>query len=160
MTILIKNATILALGGTHGSTPFSGDLLIEGDTIAAIGENLDAPPQAQVIDGGNRLVMPGLVNAHLHSGEALFKGRYDNLPLELWMLFSYPIIGTRPLSERLIYLRTMLVAIESLKNGVTTLTDDIFEVPRTAVSAVPLAPGFPAARFPWHRESYRESSCR
>ena len=133
MTILIKNATILALGGTHGSTPFSGDLLIEGDRIAAIGENLDAPPQAQVIDGGNRLVMPGLVNAHLHSGEALFKGRYDNLPLELWMLFSYPIIGTRPLSERLIYLRTMLVAIESLKNGVTTLTDDIFEAPSQTV---------------------------
>ena len=101
-----------------------------GDRIAAIGPHLDAPEQAQVIDGRGRLVMPGLVNAHLHSCEALFKGRYDNLPLELWMLFSYPILGTRPLSERLIYLRTMLVAIESLKNGVTTLSDDLFEVPQ------------------------------
>ena len=94
MTIFIKSATILAMGGPHGSEPFRGDLLIEGDRIEAIGDNLDAPPQAQVIDGSGRLVMPGLVNAHLHSGEALFKGRYDNLPLELWMLFSYPILGT------------------------------------------------------------------
>ena len=120
MTILIQNATILAMGGPHGSEPFRGDLLIEGDRIKEIGQSIAPPPQAQVIDGSGRLVMPGLVNAHLHSGEALFKGRYDNLPLELWMLFSYPILGTRPLSERLIYLRTMLVAIESLKNGVTT----------------------------------------
>lgn len=133
MTILIKNATILAMGGPHGSEPFRSDLLIEGDRIKEIGQDIAPPPQAQVIDGSGRLVMPGLVNAHLHSGEALFKGRYDNLPLELWMLFSYPILGTRPLSERLIYLRTMLVAIESLKNGVTTLTDDIFEAPRQTV---------------------------
>ena len=130
MTILIRNATLLAMGGSNGATPFAGDLLIEGDRIAAIGTDLAAPPEATVIDGRDRLVMPGLVNAHLHSGEALFKGRYDNLPLELWMLFSYPIVGARALTERLIYLRTMLVAIESLKSGVTTLTDDIFEAPR------------------------------
>ena len=61
--------------------------------------------------------MPGLVNAHLHSGEALFKGRYDNMPLEVWMLYSYPILRAEALSERMIYLRTMLVAIESLKTG-------------------------------------------
>lgn len=133
MTILIRNATILAMGGPQGTTPFPGDLLIKDDRIAAVGPDLEVPPDAQVIEGRGRLVMPGLVNAHLHSGEALFKGRYDNLPLELWMLLSYPILGTKPLSERLIYLRTMLVAIESLKNGVTTLTDDIFEAPRQSL---------------------------
>lgn len=127
MTILIRNATVLAMGGANGSAPFTGDLLIEGDRIAAIGTGLAEPPGARLIDGRDRLVMPGLVNAHLHSGEALFKGRYDNLPLELWMLFAYPIIGAEALTERLIYLRTMLVAIESLKNGVTTVTDDLYE---------------------------------
>lgn len=130
MAIVIRNATILAMGGAPGSTPFAGDLLIEGDRITGIGAGVEAPADATVIDGRGKLVMPGLVNAHLHSGEALFKGRYDNLPLELWMLFSYPILGAKALAERLIYLRTMLVAIESLKNGVTTLTDDIFEAPR------------------------------
>jgi len=130
MSTLIRNATILAMDAAHGSAPFTGDLLVEGDRIKAIGT---LPPETaadRIIDGRHRLVMPGLVNGHLHSSEALFKGRYDNLPLELWMLYSYPILGTSALAERLIYLRTMLVAIESLKNGVTCVTDDVFEAPR------------------------------
>lgn len=130
MTIFIKGATVLAMGGPNGATPFSADVSIEGDRIAAIGANLSAPEDATVIDGTDRLVMPGLVNAHLHSAEALFKGRYDNLPLELWMLYSYPILGSKALSERLIYLRSMLVAMESLKFGVTCITDDLYEAPR------------------------------
>ena len=60
----------------------------------------------------------------------LLKGRYDNMPLELWMLFSYPILGTSSLDARLIYLRTMLVAMESLRTGVTSVSDDVYEAPR------------------------------
>jgi 5-methylthioadenosine/S-adenosylhomocysteine deaminase len=130
MSILIRNATILAMDDGHASTPFTGDILIEEDRIAAIGKVAPDRRVDRVIDGGHLLAMPGLVNGHLHSGEALFKGRYDNLPLELWMLYSYPILGASPLAERLIYLRTMLVAIESLRNGVTCVTDDVFEAPR------------------------------
>jgi len=52
------------------------------------------------------------------------------MPLELWMLFSYPILGTSPLDARLIYLRTMLVAMESLRTGVTSVSDDVYEAPR------------------------------
>src|SRR5690554_3639724 len=129
MAILIKNTTILAMGKVNDSTPFQADLLIEGDSISKIGNDIAAPEGATIIDGKGKLVMPGLINSHLHSGEALFKGRYDNMPLELWMLFSYPILGTSPIDERLIYLRSMLVAIESLKTGTTCVTDDLFESP-------------------------------
>ena len=130
MSIFIRGATVLAMGGAQKATPFKGDVHVDVDRIVAVGEGLPSPVGAKVIDGAGKLVMPGLVNAHLHSGEALFKGRYDNMPLEIWMLYSYPILGAKPLSERLIYLRSMLVAIESLKTGVTCLTDDIFEAPR------------------------------
>lgn len=105
------------------------DVLVTGDRIAAVGRDLVAPAGATVVDGRDRLLMPGLVNAHLHSWEAIFRGRYDNLPLELWMLLSYPILGLTPLSERLIELRTQLVAIESLKGGVTCVLDDVIESP-------------------------------
>ena len=111
------------MDGAHGSTPFRGDILIDGDRIAAIGGGVPNPDTAQVIDGTDLLVMPGLVNAHLHSWEAMFKGRYDNMPVELWMLYSYPILGCTPLEARLIYLRTMLVGMESVKNGVTNRAD-------------------------------------
>src|SRR5690554_5478667 len=129
MSILIRNATILAMDNLHGSTPFTGDVLIEGDSIRQLGTGLTAPEGATLIDGTGKLVMPGLINSHLHSGEALFKGRYDNMPLELWMLYSYPVLGTSSIDDRIIYLRSMLVAIEALKTGTTCITDDLFESP-------------------------------
>src|SRR5690606_8421166 len=104
MSILIRNATILAMDNLHGSIPFTGDVLIEGDSIRQLGTGLTAPEGATLIDGTGKLVMPGLINSHLHSGEALFKGRYDNMPLELWMLYSYPVLGTSSIDDRIIYL--------------------------------------------------------
>ena len=129
-TILIRNATILAMGGEQGGTPFSGDLLIEGNRIAAIGSDLGDHPGATEIDGRGRLVMPGLVNAHTHSGETFFRGRYERLPLELWLLYAYPLLMGPLLPPRLLYLRTLLLAMESLKGGVTLLCDDFFDPPR------------------------------
>lgn len=128
MSILIKGAEIISMAAGQGSTPFSGDILIEGDRIAAIGK-LDQTQADRVIDGAGRLVMPGLVNGHLHTPEALFKGRYDNMPLEIWMLYAYPILGAQVLSPRMVYLRTALCAIESLKSGTTCVTDDVYESP-------------------------------
>ncbi|UIJ70362.1 amidohydrolase family protein [Aurantimonas sp. HBX-1] len=131
MTTFIRGATLLAMGGGTGAEPFTGDLLIEGDRIAAIGPSLAVPEGATIIEGAGKLVMPGLVNAHLHSNEALFKGRYDNMPLEVWMLYAYPIRAAKALPPRLVYLRSMLVAMESLRTGVTCITDDLYESPRS-----------------------------
>ena len=130
MATFIKGATILAMGGPAGAEPFTGDVLIEGDRIAAVGARLEAPPGAETIEGAGKLVMPGLMNSHLHTNEALFKGRYDNMPLEIWMLYSYPLLAARRLAPRLVYLRSMLVAIESLKSGVTCISDDLYESPK------------------------------
>lgn len=129
MTLAIKGAEIIALDAQHGATPFTADILIEGDAIAAIGDALDLSAADKVIDGSGKLVMPGLINAHMHSPEALYKGRYDNMPLEIWMLYAYPILGAQTLSPRLVYLRTALCAIESLKTGTTCVTDDVYESP-------------------------------
>jgi cytosine/adenosine deaminase-related metal-dependent hydrolase len=63
----------------------------------------------------------------MHSFESTYRGRYERLPMELWALYGYPTLGAQPLDEELLYLRTMVVAIESLRNGVTSLLDDIDE---------------------------------
>lgn len=138
MNTLIRGATILTMDPSRGAQPFVGDLLIEEDRIKDIGPSIDLAGvhPDQVIDGRDRLVMPGLVNAHVHSWEAPFKGRYDNMPLELWMLYCYPVLGLDPLPEHLIYLRTMLVGIESLKNGVTCVLDDVIEMPGQSLGAL------------------------
>ncbi len=129
MKKVIREATVLAMGGEHGASPFTGDILIEDDRIAAIGADLGPAADAEVIDGRNRLVMPGLVNGHLHSSEQFFKGRYERMPLEVWLLYAYPLLMGPPIDERLLKLRSLLVAIESLRNGVTTICDCFFDPP-------------------------------
>ena len=129
MSYLIKGATIIAIDDAHGADPFTGDIRIEADRIKEIGENLSSDGVGEIIDGNGKLVMPGLTNAHVHSWEAMYKGRYDNLPLEMWMLLCYPILGAVPLPPRLIYLRTMIVGMECLKTGVTNVVDDVLEMP-------------------------------
>ncbi len=126
---LIRGATIIAMDAAHCADAFAGDVLVEGDRIAAVGPDLDAGPEARVIDGTGRLVMPGLVNGHLHSSEQFFKGRYERMPLEVWLLYAYPLLMGPQIPERLLYLRSLLVAMESLKNGVTTICDCFFDPP-------------------------------
>ncbi|MBJ3776429.1 amidohydrolase family protein [Acuticoccus mangrovi] len=130
MPLFIKDATLLPVGGPGGLTPATGSMRVVGNSIAAIGAGLTPEPGDTIVDGTDRLVMPGLVNSHIHSSEGLFKGRYDNLPLELWMLLAYPIVGASAASERLVYLRTMLSAAEGLRTGSTCHTDDIYEAPK------------------------------
>ena len=129
MTIHIKGAKIIAMDAAHGSETFDGDIVIEGQRIIAMGAALPETQADIVIDGHDKLVTPGFVNAHIHTPEALFRGRYENLPLEMWMTLAYYLIGDGQLAPRAIYLRSMLIAMDALRNGVTFMADDILEPP-------------------------------
>jgi 5-methylthioadenosine/S-adenosylhomocysteine deaminase len=128
MSTLFRGGEVIAMDAAHGAQPFPADVLVEGDRIAAIGNLADRTAEHE-IDARGKLLMPGLVNSHMHSPEALYKGRYDNMPLEIWMLYAYPILAAQTLSPRLVYLRTALCALESLKSGTTCVTDDVYESP-------------------------------
>lgn len=129
MKTFFRNATIVAVDKVHGTRPFRGDLLVSGTTIAAIGPALQLPEGATVVDCSSKLVMPGLVNAHTHSSETFFRGRYEKMPLEVWLLYAYPLLMGPLIDPRMIYLRSLLLAMESLKSGVTMLSDDFFDPP-------------------------------
>lgn len=129
MAIFIKNAHIITMDTVSGSDPIDRSIRIQDGVITAIGVDIAPVAGDQVIDGSDRLVTPGFINAHTHSWEMLYKARYDNLPLELWMALSYPILGNSRVEPDLIRLRTKLFAIESLKAGVTTVVDDVLETP-------------------------------
>lgn len=128
MKTLFRNATLLAMDKAHGSTAFAGDLLVSNGRIEAIGPNL-AADGARIIDATDKLLMPGLVNAHTHSSETFLRGRYERMPLEIWLLYAYPLLMGPQVDKRLVYLRSALLAMESLKSGVTTLCDDFFDPP-------------------------------
>ena len=60
---LIRNATVLTVTkGTLQNT----DVLMRGGKIAEIGQNLQAPAGAQVIDATGKFVMPGIIDPHSH----------------------------------------------------------------------------------------------
>ena len=115
-------------------------MLVEGPLIAAMGPDLVPPDQdTRIIDATGHLLMPGLINGHLHSPGNLMKGAVVDQPLELFMLYEVPPLMTVPESARLYYLRTLLGAVEMLKIGVTAVHDDAFFIPvptRETVAAV------------------------
>ncbi len=127
--VLIKNGIILTLDNQDHMYQ-QHDLLIEDGLIARIAPGIDEPGAAgqKVIDASGKLVMPGLINAHLHSYDRFMRGLYEDLPLEVW--FPHASLGVRrPLTQREIYVRTLLVATEMLRNGVTTAYDVCTLVP-------------------------------
>jgi 5-methylthioadenosine/S-adenosylhomocysteine deaminase len=128
MSILIKDATVIAMDAKDGGEPRHADILVEGDRIAAIGPDLPAAG-AEVLDASRRLAIPGLVNSHFHSNQNFLRGRYPGRPLESLMLYAYPFDPALATSPELVYLRTLVVAIEALRNGVTCLLDDCIELP-------------------------------
>ena len=66
--------------------------------------------------------MPGFVNAHYHSYDVLSKGRFEDMPFDVWFLHSQPAFwGKRSKAE--LRARTLLGAMECLRHGITTLQD-------------------------------------
>lgn len=63
--LVIRNAKIYTCAGKIYE---QADILIDGHKIAAIGENLDVPPQTKSIDADGLVAMPGIVDAHSHVG--------------------------------------------------------------------------------------------
>ncbi len=129
MRILIKNGMILTLD-SQGHIYDGFDMLVENGLITRIEGRLDqSPAQAdKVIDATGKLVAPGFVNAHLHSYDVYSKGISESVPLEVW--FPFASMGLRrPLTQHELYVRTLLVASEMLRSGITAGYDDCTLVP-------------------------------
>lgn len=119
---LIRGALIVTLDADDRILQ-SGDILIEDGLISAVGE-IDPGVVAncdRVIDGTDRLVMPGLVNAHTHSPLSVVHGAYDllNHRASMWLFQAY----TANRTPREVYVSTMLNCIEMLLSGTTATLD-------------------------------------
>ena len=63
--ILIKNGLVKTMAGEDIE---NGQVLLDGDKIAAVGKEVSAPVDAQVIDAAGCIVAPGFVEGHCHIG--------------------------------------------------------------------------------------------
>ena len=61
--VVIKGGTILTV--THGKIE-NGSIYIHNGKIAAVGQSVNAPAGATVIDAAGKFVMPGIIDSHSH----------------------------------------------------------------------------------------------
>ena len=106
------------------------DLLIEGNKIKRIGKNLIDKENLnkkdlKIIDGKNKMVIPGLVNTHTHIPMTLFRGVADDLPLMEW-LNDYIWKMEAKLNKDIVYAGALLGCVEMIKSGTTTFNDMYF----------------------------------
>ena len=126
----------------------AADILVEGDTIRAVGPaGMKAPAGATVVDARGMLLHPGLVNAHTHGHGNLGKGMGDRWTLELLLTASPWLAGHRTTQDK--YLGTLIGAAEMALKGCTACYDLSFEFP------TPSAEGMNAAA-----QAYRDVGIR
>src|SRR6516165_6586534 len=101
--------------------PAVADILIEDDKISSVGVDLATDGVHEIIEASGRLVVPGLINAHYHSHDVLCRGLFEELPLEMWLLYTLPMGRNRSHAE--VRARTLVGALESLRCGITTVQD-------------------------------------
>ena len=118
---LFRGGTIVTMDPRIPSL-LSGDVLVDGSRIAAVGVNLQAD-DAEVIDAAGSIVMPGMVDAHHH----MWLGVMRRMLPDVDDLFAYIDVVAEKLGAHYrpldMYLSTQLTALASLDAGVTTIID-------------------------------------
>ena len=128
---IVRNGRVL---DSRSLTLIDADVLIEGDTIAAVGPHLEAPPDAEPIDANARIVIPGLVNCHTHAHNNVLRGVADNWTLEDARNFGPAVFALRTPEEH--YVSAAIGAVEMLKTGCTAAYDMFTAMPMLSEEGV------------------------
>jgi cytosine/adenosine deaminase-related metal-dependent hydrolase len=120
---LIQGGTILSLDRDVGEFT-TGDVLIEGDKILAVGPGL-VNGDCEVIDASGMIVMPGFVDSHRHIWEGLLRNIGTDVPLEGRTSYISFILhklapAYRPEDA---YVGNLVSAVGAINAGITTLLD-------------------------------------
>ena len=97
-------------------------IYIEGNRIEAIGERPQGFHEEKVIDGKDRLVIPGLINCHTHSYMAFMRNVADDLSFMDWLFGTIDPIEQQMTDEDT-YWGACLAIIEMIKSGTTCFND-------------------------------------
>jgi 5-methylthioadenosine/S-adenosylhomocysteine deaminase len=98
----------------------SGDVLIDGDTIAAVAPHVDA--DAEVVDVSGQIVIPGFIDSHRHTWEAAIRGSAPNATLDDYFVEILDTFAPLYRPED-VYASNLAGALECVNAGITTLVD-------------------------------------
>lgn len=96
---------------------------IKNGFIVHIGEKKLEEECTNFLDAQNKLVMPGLVNAHSHLPMHLFRGLADDEPFDVWLWKNILPLEAKLLSPEFVRLGTELALLEALSFGITSIYD-------------------------------------
>ncbi|RVX73522.1 hypothetical protein B0A52_02410 [Exophiala mesophila] len=133
---MIKNATVVSVDPDIG-TVADCDVLIEGDSIVAVGPNLSQPDNCVLIDASNAIVSPGFVDTHRHTWQTQLRTVCSDHTLADYAIWMRNVYGASYTAHDA-YLGNYCGALESIDNGITCLVDHshIVNSPAHADSAV------------------------
>lgn len=128
--LLIKNVDIIK----KNQTVKNGSIIVDGGIIRFAGNSAVAADKREfkrIIDGKNKIAVPGLINAHTHSPMVLFRNYADDLEFSDW-LFGKIIPAEGLLTSDDIYWGAMLASAEMIRSGITGFMDMYMQMDRVA----------------------------
>ncbi|QEK13162.1 5'-deoxyadenosine deaminase [Crassaminicella thermophila] len=118
-TLIIKNGTIVTMNKKREY--IKADIFIKDDRIIDIRPNLEANAE-KVIDADGMIIIPGLIQTHIHLTQSLFKGQADDLELLDWLKKKiWPLEAVHTYESN--YISAKLGIAELIKGGTTSIID-------------------------------------
>ncbi|WP_313756096.1 amidohydrolase [Tissierella sp.] len=122
--MLIKNIDLVPIDGKNEVIK-NTNIYIKDNIITHIGEIREDIQVERVIDGKNKVAMPGLINAHTHIGMSLLRNFADDLPLHDWLTKKiWPTEAN--LRGKDVYWGSLLSMVEMIQGGTTAFCDMYF----------------------------------
>lgn len=135
MKICIKNGNIIFMDESKDYILYNTDVLIDGNKIIKIDKNINVDENTQIINADNKVVIPGLINAHAHVPMSIFRETLDGYNLQDWLSKKIWPMEDK-LTQEDIYYASYLTYLEMIKSGVTTINDMYFMTDEIISSAL------------------------
>lgn len=136
--LILSRANYVVTCDDAGRVLTDGAIAVRDGLICDVGSSNEIESRFradEVMDLRGHLIMPGLVNAHVHAPMSLFRGLADDLPLNTWLYEVIFPAESKWINRDTVYLGSLLSFCEMLLSGVTCFCDGYFfeeEVVRAA----------------------------
>ena len=121
-TVFLSGASVVTMGPDDDLV---GDVVIRDDRIVAVGPGAgaDAPDDALRVDASGTVVIPGLVDGHVHAWEGALRGVSPDSGFYDYMALTHGMLGPLMTPDD-IAVGQRVTALRALEQGVTTIIDN------------------------------------
>ncbi len=123
--LIVQNGTVVTMDQSRRVIENGAVAVVKGE-IVAVGTAAEISRKfssKQIVNAQNKLIIPGLTNAHTHVPMTLFRGIGDDLDLQEWLTkFIFPA-EAKNVTEDFVRVGTRLGIAEMIRGGTTTFCD-------------------------------------